>query len=195
MTEHANPGWVHRAACRSEDYDPEMWFPVGTSPKSPDAQRAQDAIKVCESCPVRLACAQQALQAGSRLYGIWAGFRIDPERVTDPKKPLRDYVKREGARVEEPSPVVCTQCGDTYVPHSKRTLRVCRFCIDDLVDARPARAHIIALSRHLPFTVISELIDAEKSTVSEIARGKRPRIKTALSARILALQAGVVVRA
>lgn len=193
MSERIDHLWTDRARCL--DYDPEMWFPVGNGPTSPDAKRAADAAAICVTCPVRVQCARHALNQG-RVYGIWAGYRIDPERRADPKRPLRDYLKRAGESVElGPASVVCAQCGDTYVPHSARTKSVCRFCIDDLVDSDDARAHIITLSRDLPFTVIGEQAGTDRYTISEIARGKRPRIKTALSARILALRVGEPVRA
>lgn len=74
MTEHFNLGFEHKAACRDED--PEKWYPVATA--EPAGSPAEEARKICKRCPVRVECAQAAVDAG-RSYGIWAGFRLDGE--------------------------------------------------------------------------------------------------------------------
>jgi WhiB family redox-sensing transcriptional regulator len=74
MTEHFNPGFEHKAACRDED--PEMWYPAST--REPVGSPAHEARQICRRCPVRVECARAAADAG-RSYGIWAGFRLDGE--------------------------------------------------------------------------------------------------------------------
>ncbi|MCM1943184.1 WhiB family transcriptional regulator [Streptomyces sp. G3] len=53
--------WSKHAACAS---DPERMFPDNVEP------RIRDAKAVCASCPVRMACLQDALRTGDNEYGI-----------------------------------------------------------------------------------------------------------------------------
>lgn len=55
--------WHADALCRQ--VDPDLWFPeVGGS--------TREAKKVCERCPVRSECLQQAL-ANHERFGVWGG--------------------------------------------------------------------------------------------------------------------------
>lgn len=51
------------AACIG--HDPELWFPS-------DLAQAAKAKLVCKGCPIRTACADQAIRAGIP-FGIWGG--------------------------------------------------------------------------------------------------------------------------
>lgn len=61
--------WRHFAACREED--PELFFPVGTSPAALD--QTAEAKAVCHRCPVMDQCLQWALAANQEV-GIWGGL-------------------------------------------------------------------------------------------------------------------------
>lgn len=76
--------------------DPALFFP-GTE------QDAQRACEICERCPVRAACLEQALARQER-YGIWGGTTPDERRrmhrrlkLPTAAKQRRDE-KREAAR-------------------------------------------------------------------------------------------------
>jgi WhiB family redox-sensing transcriptional regulator len=61
--------WQERAACRTSP-DPDAWFPGQGETTLP---RAQFAIRICRSCPVRLQCLEGAVQRGEN-EGIWGGY-------------------------------------------------------------------------------------------------------------------------
>lgn len=67
--------WMDQAACR--DYDPELWFPIGTT--GPALQQTTAAIGVCEGCPVREQCLDFALEVGAD-DGIYGGVTPDGRR-------------------------------------------------------------------------------------------------------------------
>lgn len=60
------------ASCANPWVYPDDWFPTPGSEKSV----TENAIAMCESCPVRLACLDYAIEHGER-DGIWAGVRMD----------------------------------------------------------------------------------------------------------------------
>lgn len=66
-------------ACAGED--PELFFPIGDSPKAAAAGKA-----ICGRCPIRIECLRWALRNGEQ--GIWGG-------LTDGQR--RDLMKRRGA--------------------------------------------------------------------------------------------------
>ena len=59
--------WVGRAACAG--HDPALWFPEGGA-------SADDAIAVCETCPVRVQCARWALAERFDI-GIFGGLTAE----------------------------------------------------------------------------------------------------------------------
>jgi len=67
--------WRDRAACRS--YDPELFFPVGTT--GPALLQAATAKQVCDVCPVREACLLWAVEAGVD-HGVWGGLSEEERR-------------------------------------------------------------------------------------------------------------------
>ena len=60
--------WRDQASCRAEGIDPDEWFPISGDPKDSIA-----AVRVCQSCPVRLQCLAYAIQI-KPTAGIWAGI-------------------------------------------------------------------------------------------------------------------------
>jgi WhiB family redox-sensing transcriptional regulator len=67
--------WRDNAACR--DHDPELFFPEGTI--GPALRQAEQARRVCQSCPVRTPCLRFALRHGLG-FGIWGGVTGDERR-------------------------------------------------------------------------------------------------------------------
>lgn len=64
----------HEALCR--DYDPEVFFPIDERRGTPSVERA---TAICAVCPVRVRCAEYALEHGID-YGIWGGLTSDERR-------------------------------------------------------------------------------------------------------------------
>lgn len=62
--------WRVAAACR--DVDLEVFFAT-------DEASQQDAIAVCESCPVRAECLEHAVRHREP-YGVWGGTREQERR-------------------------------------------------------------------------------------------------------------------
>lgn len=67
--------WRARAACRDED--PELFFPIGNS--GPALPQIAAAKRVCDSCPVRDACLDWAMESGED-FGVWGGLTEDERR-------------------------------------------------------------------------------------------------------------------
>ncbi len=81
--------WRHSAECR--DYDPETWWPIGTT--GPAVQQAEDAKAICRTCPVIEACLDYAL--AERIdHGIFGGLTEDERRL----------LKRRQARAADRTP-------------------------------------------------------------------------------------------
>lgn len=68
--------WRHDALCRG--YDPEIWFPVGTS--GPALRQIEQAKTICQRCPVTEQCLAWALESGQDT-GIWGGTSEDERRA------------------------------------------------------------------------------------------------------------------
>lgn len=76
--------WRFLAACA--DYDPDLFFPIGSS--GPALRQTQRAKAVCAGCPVRVECLEWAQTTG-QTHGVWGGLdehqreelgRRDPSR-------------------------------------------------------------------------------------------------------------------
>ena len=67
--------WLSDAACIGED--PELFFPIGTSP--PAADQAFRAKAVCRSCPVRSPCLEWSLVTFQDA-GVWGGLDEEERR-------------------------------------------------------------------------------------------------------------------
>lgn len=64
-----SPDWRHAAACR--DLDPDLFFPEGTA--GPALRQADEAKRMCQSCPVRTPCLRFALRHALNA-GVWGGL-------------------------------------------------------------------------------------------------------------------------
>ena len=67
--------WRNRAACRY--HDPELFFPEGTA--GPALRQADQARRICQSCPVQAPCLDFALRHGLA-FGIWGGATAGERR-------------------------------------------------------------------------------------------------------------------
>lgn len=76
--------WRKDAQCRA--YDPELFFPVGTS--GPAQVQTEEAKAVCVFCPVQTECLAWAFETGQD-HGVWGGMS-EAER--------RAVVRRRGAQ-------------------------------------------------------------------------------------------------
>lgn len=65
-------GWASRGACRTSD--PELFFPVTSSPRQEAA-----AKRVCAGCAVLQECRAYAIRTGER-DGIWGGLTPEERR-------------------------------------------------------------------------------------------------------------------
>jgi WhiB family redox-sensing transcriptional regulator len=61
--------WRSRAACR--DADPDLFFPEGAA--GPALRTAEQAKRLCETCPVQVRCLDWALDHHAA-FGIWGGL-------------------------------------------------------------------------------------------------------------------------
>jgi WhiB family transcriptional regulator, redox-sensing transcriptional regulator len=73
--------WRHRAACR--DFDPELFFPVGTT--GPALAQVREAKAICARCPVVAQCLAWALETGQQ-YGVWGGKSEDERKAMRPRR-------------------------------------------------------------------------------------------------------------
>jgi len=75
-----DPKWADRALCSYDEW-PDLWHPDGTTSVSA-IQQAAEAKRICNLCPVRKDCLDDALETeGARKpdgrYGIRGGFNED----------------------------------------------------------------------------------------------------------------------
>lgn len=84
--------WVQRARCRDED--PELFFPVGTSPTA--IEQTRRAIEICRRCPVRVECLEWSLDT-CQDAGVWGGFGEEDRRQVR-------RARRRGAIARTPVP-------------------------------------------------------------------------------------------
>lgn len=74
------PAWTVDAACQGlagPVVDP--WNPDDTLPAAKQAELYALARTICATCPVRLACARDALERGEQ-HGMWGGLTPDERR-------------------------------------------------------------------------------------------------------------------
>lgn len=69
--------WHHRGACRK--VDPDIFFAESDSPLQ-GRERARQARAVCQGCPVRVQCLQQALDNRETAY-VWGGKTVDERKA------------------------------------------------------------------------------------------------------------------
>jgi WhiB family redox-sensing transcriptional regulator len=84
--------WLSDAACIGED--PELFFPIGTSPLAAD--QAVRAKAICRSCSVRSACLEWSLVTYQDA-GVWGG--LDEEE----RREIRRLRRRANGRELEPA--------------------------------------------------------------------------------------------
>jgi len=65
-----------RALCL--EYDPDTWFPVGSS--GPALMQAEQAKAICRQCPIRAECLECALIMNC-WDGVWGGFDESERRA------------------------------------------------------------------------------------------------------------------
>ncbi|TQN27753.1 WhiB family redox-sensing transcriptional regulator [Haloactinospora alba] len=73
---HESEDWVAQGACRQ--YDPELFFPVGTD--GPGLDTAELAKAICRTCTVRQQCLLWALRSGEA-HGVWGGTTPEERRL------------------------------------------------------------------------------------------------------------------
>ena len=105
----ADLDWHHQAACK--DLPVLLFFPPEGERQAERDNREARAKAVCNTCPVRMRCLEEALERNDK-HGIWGGLNPD-ERV-----PIRRRLQRTGALslVARPRPRVtvtekrCCRC-------------------------------------------------------------------------------------
>lgn len=68
------PPLMPDAACRQPGVDPNWWFPPRKGPESKTFLQAARAV--CAACPHQQPCADYAIAAGARLWGVWGGLSV-----------------------------------------------------------------------------------------------------------------------
>lgn len=91
----ADNDWRHQGLCAAHG-DPDLWFPVGTTPE--EAQKEADAKAICGTCPVKEMCLTWALETGQS-DGVWGGLNEAQRRA------LR---RARGARAVEAKALMAT---------------------------------------------------------------------------------------
>lgn len=120
--------WRHHAACL--DHDPELFFPIGDS--DPARLQAEDAKRICRTCPVIERCAQWAIESRME-HGVWGG--LDETQLGNIRRRRTGPTRREPARCgtrpgykrhhREDTPVCepCAEANRTYVNHRLQTVK------------------------------------------------------------------------
>lgn len=64
--------WTVLALCSKDSADPDLWLS-----ERRNLQRV--AIRVCDQCPVKMTCREEAIERGVQ-YGVWGGLVMQDER-------------------------------------------------------------------------------------------------------------------
>ena len=72
--------WTKHAACK--DMDPNIFF---RDPYTEGEWTANEAIEICQGCPVRQDCLDYAVKYRIQ-YGIWGGLRLADRRRYHPER-------------------------------------------------------------------------------------------------------------
>lgn len=167
--------WDKRAACRTLDVDPDVWYPDRS-----DKQGILDAKAFCIKCPVRRECGAAALAAGEK-FGIRGGYYLETEQ-----KALEKFLNT----VAEP-PRRCLDCGSD-LPDSRRGVQRCGACIRGLVDAARAHEHARRLrAAGWTWVRISEEAGLEYETTRCVFKHKRITVATERALLAVGIPAGV----
>lgn len=89
MRASADVSWQADAACRAPGIDPDWFFP----PTLQGVFTGARAVEICNTCPVREACLDHAIEQGER-YGIWGGMS-ERHRINEARR------RRKAARHAE----------------------------------------------------------------------------------------------
>lgn len=101
--------WWEQASCAQ--VDPELWYPEVTDPDPAP-------YLICDACPVRQECLQDAIDTGDIYFGIRGG--LSPRRR---KELLPDgmYVcKRCSVNLRPSTHIYCSECAKTMKVRSIR---------------------------------------------------------------------------
>lgn len=98
-----NRDWRSKGLCRTENHDPELWFPVGNS--GPALRQTADATAICKRCPVITDCLTWALDERQE-HGVWGG-KSENER--------RAILKRRHIKPSRPSTAGLPANARTYL--------------------------------------------------------------------------------
>ena len=82
----AKRDWRHKAQCRFENIDPELFFPIGET--GPALTQIKAAKAVCRRCPVIEECLRWALETGQD-DGVWGGMS-ETERRKLKRRGIKD---------------------------------------------------------------------------------------------------------
>lgn len=72
LDKHGGSFW-EGAACRSIG-DPDAWFVDYSQPSDDDLWRLNNALRICETCPIKDKCLQAGLTDTELRYGVWGGY-------------------------------------------------------------------------------------------------------------------------
>ena len=76
--------------------DPDMWFPEFTSGLITEnraramAHNVNDAVELCNSCPIKVECLKAGMLEENIIYGIWGG-KTAGERILSTGRVRSDY--------------------------------------------------------------------------------------------------------
>lgn len=79
-------------------YDPDLWFqelPVGFTTLTKMqalSNNTKQAIKICETCPIKAQCLEEGMKEENISYGVWGGLMAG-ERLMSTGKVKDDYTK------------------------------------------------------------------------------------------------------
>jgi WhiB family redox-sensing transcriptional regulator len=97
--------WMQRAACK--DLHPSQFFPSDSGRGA--LRQEREALKICETCPVRTECLAYATSNRER-FGVWGGRSFEPKR----KKCGTISGHRQHVRNDEPSCFLCEAARSEY---------------------------------------------------------------------------------
>jgi WhiB family redox-sensing transcriptional regulator len=92
MMDDTLPDWRAEGACVTAD--PDLFFPFATGAVA--ARQANQARRICMSCPVRVQCLQFAMDVGEA-HGVWGG--TTPEERQRERRRERERDRRASRRV------------------------------------------------------------------------------------------------
>jgi WhiB family redox-sensing transcriptional regulator len=128
--------WRKQSLCRN--FDAELFFPLGgpiQSRTGANLMQERAAKAICNQCPVRERCLQDALDAGDE-WGIWGGLNEGERRALRPKKELAPALVAAGvksAQVRAERAAARDKCDEGHPltddnVYVDRTTRLCRTC-------------------------------------------------------------------